>query len=127
MITKNEAANIEEYLKGVYSLTDEESHYLEQADSLIYSCMYNKKEAKRNSEKLLYMADELYNYMSDIFSMDCGVSPRLLQYQERYYQLLLLYAQANELQGMYLDSLSLLCFTSAFDLYYLQEIKKSCG
>lgn len=123
MLTKEIAPLVEDYLSKTYSLTDEDLKYLENADKLILICSVHPEEAKKRSEQLLYTADELFNCMATIFETDCGVSPRLLQYQERYYQLYIMYAKANELQGMYLDSLSLLCFTSSFDLYYLQEIK----
>lgn len=122
MITKALAEQVDEYLTVMYSPTSEDMDYLEKADDMILDFTINGV-SPRDSESIQRMTDELYENMKNIFMDNCGVSPRLLQFCERYYQLLLYYAKANNLEGMYLDSLALLCFTSSFDLYYLKELK----
>ena len=124
MITKDFSAQIEDYLAAVYSPTEEDFKYLEKADGLILETATNMNEAIRRGDDLLYAADELMEYMAEMFNNDGGISPRLLQFEERYLQLLVTYAKANNHEAMYLDSLALLCFVESFDLYYLREFKK---
>lgn len=122
MLTQELAKQVDEYLATTYSLTSQDMKNLEEADNMIMDFTINGVGPK-DSEAIQRMTDELYESMKNIFMDNCGVTPRLLQYQERYYQLLVYFAKANKLEGMYLDSLALLCFTSSWDLYYLKELK----
>ena len=121
MITPIEAQKVDEYLTNMYSPTKEDLDYLDKVDNLICECVADNCYAYVNSDKLFNVACSIYETMKSIFETDCGVSPRLLQYQERYLQLMTLYAKVNELDDMYIDNLALLCFVSSFDLYFLQH------
>lgn len=123
MLTRELAEQVDEYLFQMYSPTKEDMEYFEAADNMILDFTVNGADTKGDSEAIQKMVDELLMCMKNIFEDSCGVTPRLLQYQERYYELLTIYAKANHLDGMYLDGLAMLCFTESFDLYYLTELK----
>lgn len=123
MLTKELAERVDEYLFQMYSPTAEDLMYLEAADNMILDFTVNGADTKRDSEAIQRMTDELLACMQNIFQDSCGVTPRLLQYQERYYELLAIYAKANHLDGMYLDVVALLSYVSSLDLYYLKELK----
>ena len=127
MLTKELADQVDEYLAVVYSPTPEDMKYFEAADEMILEYTFDGVHTEYDNRRIWQMADELLMCMQNIFQDSCGVTPRLLQYQERYYQLLTLYAKANDLEGFYMDALALLCFTSSFDLYYLKNLKYKEG
>ena len=121
MLTKQEMHRVDEYLFEHYALTATDKDYLNRVDDLIVSCSLDPRYAVQNTDRLLAQANEVYRKMSAVFMLDGGASPRLLEYQERYYQLLVLHRKATGQDTI--APLSMLCFSTSFDLFWLQ----ACG
>ena len=118
MLTKQEIRRVDEYLFEHFSLTDTDKGYLNRVDDLIVSCSLDYRNAAQNADRLLEQADDVHRKMSAVFMLDGGASPRLLEYQERYYQLLVLHRKATGQDTT--APLSMLCFSTSFDLFWLQ-------
>lgn len=117
MLPQEEYPRVEAYLADHYALTPTDRDYLNTVDDYILSCSLTTIGSLDPAE-LLDRAQEVHRKLSAVFLLDGGCSPRLLEYQERYYQLMVLHAKAtgqNEIAP-----LAMLCFTSSFDLFWLQ-------
>ena len=122
MLTREIAEQVDEYLYQMYSPTSEDMEYLEEVDDLILELTINEP-TPRDNATIQRVANDLLARMQILFENYSAATPVLIQYQERFYQLQVMYAKANNMQEAYLDSLALLCYTSSFDLYYLQNYK----
>ena len=118
MLTKQEIRRVDEYLFEHFSLTATDTDYLNEIDDFIVSCSLDYRNAAQNADRLLEQADDVHRKMSAVFMLDGGASPRLLEYQERYYQLLVLHRKATGQDTT--APLSMLCFSTSFDLFWLQ-------
>lgn len=118
MLTEQELRRVDEYLLDHYSPTTADTDYLNEVDDFILTCSLDSGFAAENAEQLLRQAEDVHRKMSAVFLLDGGASPRLLEYQERYYQLLVLHRKATGQDTT--APLSMLCFTSSFDLFWLQ-------
>ena len=118
MLTEQEMRRVDEYLLDHYSPTTSDADYLNEVDDFILTCSLDSGFAVENAERLLRQAEDVHRKMSAVFLLDGGASPRLLEYQERYYQLLVLHRKATGQDTT--APLSMLCFTSSFDLFWLQ-------
>lgn len=118
MLTEQEMRRVDEYLLDHYSPTTADTDYLNEVDDFILTCSLDSGFAAENAERLLRQAEDVHRKMSAVFLLDGGASPRLLEYQERYYQLLVLHRKATGQDTT--APLSMLCFTSSFDLFWLQ-------
>ena len=118
MLTEQEMRRVDEYLLDHYSTTTADTDYLNEVDDFILTCSLDSGFAAENAERLLWQAEDVHRKMSAVFLLDGGASPRLLEYQERYYQLLVLHRKATGQDTT--APLSMLCFTSSFDLFWLQ-------
>ena len=118
MLTEQEMRRVDEYLLDHYSPTTADADYLNEVDDFILTCSLDSGFAAENAERLLWQAEDVHRKMSAVFLLDGGASPRLLEYQERYYQLLVLHRKATGQDTT--APLSMLCFTSSFDLFWLQ-------
>lgn len=118
MLTEQEMRRVDEYLLDHYSPTTADTDYLNEVDDFILTCSLDSGFAAENAERLLRRAEDVHRKMSAVFLLDGGASPRMLEYQERYYQLLVLHRKATGQDTT--APLSMLCFTSSFDLFWLQ-------
>ena len=118
MLTEQEMHRVDEYLFEHYTLTATDTDYLNGVDDFIVSCSLDHKYAAENADRLLEQANDVHRKMSAVFLLDGGASPRLLEFQERYYQLLVLHRKAMGQDTT--ASLSMLCFSTSFDLFWLQ-------
>lgn len=118
MLTEQELRRVDKYLLDHYSPTTADTDYLNEVDDFIVSCSLDHSYAVQNADRLLEQANDAHRKMSAVFLLDGGASPRLLEYQERYYQLLVLHRKATGQDTT--APLSMLCFTSSFDLFWLQ-------
>lgn len=118
MLTKQEMHRVDEYLFEHFSLTATDKDYLNRVDDLIVSCSLDHRYSVQNADRLSEQANDVYRKMSAVFMLDGGASPRLLEYQERYYQLLVLHRKATGQDTT--APLSMLCFSTSFDLFWLQ-------
>ena len=118
MLTEQEMRRVDEYLLDHYSTTTADTDYLNEVDDFILTCSLDSGFAAENAERLLWQAEDVHRKMSAVFLLDGGASPRMLEYQERYYQLLVLHRKATGQDTT--APLSMLCFTSSFDLFWLQ-------
>ena len=120
MLKKDEADRIDVYLQTHCDLTENDMDYLTKVDDFIVECSLDPDYAKRNADRLLATAEDVHRKMSAIFMLET-CSPRLLYYQEAYYQLLILHAKAIGQDDT--APLAMLCFSSSFDLFWLQRAK----
>ena len=118
MLTKQELHRVDEYLFDHYTLTATDADYLNGVDDFILSCSLDHSFAVQNADRLLEQANDVHRKMSAVFLLDGGASPRLLEFQERYYQLLVLHRKATGQDNT--APLAMLCFSSSFDLFWLQ-------
>ena len=118
MLTEQEIRRVDEYLFEHFSLTATDKDYLNRVDDLIVSCSLDHRYSVQNADRLSEQANDVYRKMSAVFMLDGGASPRLLEYQERYYQLLVLHRKATGQDTT--APLSMLCFSTSFDLFWLQ-------
>ena len=118
MPTKQDFGKIDKYLYTNYTLTATDTDYLNGVDDFIVSCSLDHSYAAQNADRLLEQADDVHRKMNAVFMLDGGASPRLLEYQERYYQLLVLHCKATGQDTT--APLSMLCFSTSFDLFWLQ-------
>jgi len=118
MLTEQEIRRVDEYLFEHFSLTATDTDYLNEIDDFIVSCSLDYRNAAQNADRLLEQANDVHRKMSAVFMLDGGASPRLLEYQERYYQLLVLHRKATGQDTT--APLSMLCFSTSFDLFWLQ-------
>lgn len=119
MLTKREAERIDRYFETHYNPTEVDIDYLNEVADFIVECI-DPGYCQQNADKLLKTAEDVHRKMSAIFILE-NCSPRLLYYQEVYYQLMTLYAKATGKDDT--QPLAMLCFTSSFDLFWLQRIK----
>jgi len=120
MLTKQEADRIDIYLEEHFSPTETDIDYLSEVDDFIVSCSLDDDYCQKNADRLLQTAEDVHRKMSAIFMLE-NCSPRLLYYQETYYQLLVMYAKATGKDDT--APLAMLCFSSSFDLFWLQRVK----
>ena len=118
MLTEQEIRRVDEYLSEHFSLTATDTDYLNEIDDFIVSCSLDYRNAAQNADRLLEQANDVHRKMSAVFMLDGGASPRLQEYQERYYQLLVLHRKATGQDTT--APLSMLCFSTSFDLFWLQ-------
>lgn len=118
MLTKQELHRVDEYLFEHYTLTAADTDYLTEIDDFIVSCSLDCGYAAQSPDEISEKAADVHRKMSAVFLLDGGASPRLLEYQERYYQLLVLHRKATGQDTT--APLSMLCFTTSFDLFWLQ-------
>ena len=118
MLTEQEIRRVDEYLFEHFSLTATDTDYLNEIDDFIVSCSLDYRYAAQNADRRLEQANDVHRKMSAVFMLDGGASPRLLEYQERYYQLLVLHRKATGQDTT--APLSMLCFSTSFDLFWLQ-------
>ena len=123
MLSEQEIHRADRYLLANYTLTDTDNEYLAEIDDYIVTCSVDPMYAVKNAEQLKAQAEEVHRKMSAIFIIDGAATPRLLEYQERYYQLLILHRKASGQDDT--SALALLCFTSSFDLFWLQASRGS--
>jgi len=120
MLKKEEADRIDLYLETHYYLNESDMEYLSDVDELVIDCSLDADYCKKNADRLLTTAEDVHRKMSAIFMLET-CSPRLLYYQESYYQLLTLHAKATGKDDT--APLAMLCFSSSFDLFWLQKVK----
>lgn len=119
MLTPEETRRIDKCLSERYSCSNQDYKDLEKADLLILECSLDPAFANRSASALLDMANDIKRKMNAIFIFDDGVSPRLIEYQERYFQLLQIHCQVTGQDDT--EPLALLAFSTAFDLFWLQS------
>ena len=118
MATKQDFHDVDKYLYANYTLTKADTAYLNEVDDFIVSCSLDHSYAAQNADRLLEQANDVHRKMSAVFMLDGGATPRLLEYQERYYQLLVLHGKVTGQDTT--APLSMLCFSTSFDLFWLQ-------
>lgn len=118
MLSKEESRRVEEHLITHYAPTEADMDYLNTLDDYIVACSISPAYARAQEQQLVDTAKDVHRKMSAIFMLDGGCSPRLLEYQERYFQLCVLHCKAIGTDDI--DPLAMLCFTSSFDLFWLQ-------
>ncbi len=122
MLTQKQAAQVDEYLMNNYTLSQKDNDYLDDIDMLILECSLKEYHSEETTKKLLHAAEEVYKKMTAYFTIDTGCSPRVLAYQDRYYSLMYIFKKAR---GEFaISELAMQCFTSSFDLFWLQTLAK---
>ena len=116
MVTQKECDRVLGYLKN-YCSNDSDTQFINELDNFIVECSLTPVSLLQ-ADILLDKANTVKSKMDEFYTIDTGCSPRLLEYQERYFQLMILYSKAAGIDDT--APLSMLCFTSSFDLFWLQ-------
>ena len=118
MLTKNEYDRVEQYLVEHFTMCQSQQDWINEVDNTIACCSFDNNCTRENREYLAQVAIVLKSHMDVLYHASCGCTPLMLEYQERYYQILILLKKIAGRDDT--KELTMLCFASSLDLLWLQ-------